>query len=58
MATFSTFMIWAFVLLSHDFTISYKTNFAKRVDACHFDVLHHLADSKIFSHTEPLLNDH
>ena len=46
------------MLLSHDFTISYKTNFAKRVDACHFDVLHHLADSKIFSHTEPLLNNH
>ena len=46
------------MLLSHDFTISYKTNFAKRVDAFHFNVLNHLADSKIFSHTEPLLNDH
>ena len=57
MATFSTFMIWAFVLLSHDFTISYKL-ILQRVDACHFNVLHHLADSKIFSHTEPLLNNH
>ena len=45
------------MLLSHDFTISYKL-ILQRVDACHFNVLHHLADSKIFSHTEPLLNDH